>query len=98
MINRIAGVFARRGYNIESLAVGLNEDRALFTVVVSGTDRVLRQVVEQLQKLVNVLKVSPHAPSVIQYTCVFLWDAIVSVTCFSVLARGLFCVGKKQLI
>ncbi|WIA36702.1 hypothetical protein OEZ86_007979 [Tetradesmus obliquus] len=54
LINRVAGVFARRGSNIDSLAVGLNNDRALFTIVVNGTTQTVSNLVKQLGKLVKV--------------------------------------------
>lgn len=58
-LSRISGLFARRGFNIESLAVGPAEQRGIsrLTMVVEGDDRTLAQMSKQLNKLVNVLGV-----------------------------------------
>ena len=60
---RIASLFARRGFNIESLSVAKSEvpGTSRTTFVVSGDDRTLEQVEKQLQKLVDVLKVIDHS-------------------------------------
>ena len=56
---RIAGLFARRGFNIDSLAVGPTEQEAIsrMTIVVNCDERPLEQVTKQLNKLINVLKI-----------------------------------------
>ncbi len=58
-LSRISGLFARRGFNIESLAVGPAETSGIsrLTMVVEGDDRTLEQMTKQLDKLVNVLGV-----------------------------------------
>jgi acetolactate synthase I/III small subunit len=59
VLSRIAGLFARRGFNIESLAVGPAEQMGVsrITMVVPGEDRVIEQLTKQLYKLISVLKV-----------------------------------------
>ncbi|MFD4420936.1 acetolactate synthase small subunit [Agromyces sp. NPDC058484] len=59
LLTRVAGLFARRGFNIESLAVGHSEIAGLsrITVVVDVEDLPLEQVTKQLNKLVNVIKI-----------------------------------------
>nr|UNJ15541.1 acetohydroxyacid synthase small subunit [Cyanidiaceae sp.] len=59
VLTRIAGLFARRGFNIESLAVGPAEQKGIsrITMVVPGDDRTVEQLTKQLYKLVNILKV-----------------------------------------
>lgn len=60
VLARVAGLFSRRGFNIDSLAVGRTEsaDVSRMTIVVEGDDRVLEQVSKQLHKLVDVIKIS----------------------------------------
>lgn len=59
LLTRVAGLFARRGFNIESLAVGVTEVPGLsrITVVVDVEELPLEQVTKQLNKLVNVIKI-----------------------------------------
>ncbi len=60
---RIAGLFARRGFNIESLSVAQSEMPGISrtTFVVSGEDHTIEQVEKQLQKLIDVIKVIDHS-------------------------------------
>ena len=59
LLTRVAGLFARRGFNIESLAVGVTEVPGLsrITVVVDVDELPLEQVTKQLNKLINVIKI-----------------------------------------
>jgi acetolactate synthase I/III small subunit len=60
VLARIATLFAARGFNIDSLAVGETEDPAVsrMTIVASGSESVLEQVEKQLNKLIDVIKVN----------------------------------------
>ena len=59
VLARVAGLFARRGYNIESLAVGPTDDERVsrLTIVVGAEAVQLEQIIKQLNKLVHVLKI-----------------------------------------
>ncbi|UGV41756.1 acetolactate synthase small subunit [Methanococcoides orientis] len=60
VLARVAGLFSRRGFNIDSLAVGITEDPTIsrMTIVVRGDDHVLEQVTKQLNKLIDVIRVT----------------------------------------
>jgi acetolactate synthase-1/3 small subunit len=65
VLARVAGLFSRRGYNIESLAVGVtdNPEISRITIVVKGNDHVVEQVTKQLNKLIDVIRVSDLEPA-----------------------------------
>lgn len=62
VLARVAVVFARRGFNIESLTVSITEDPSVsrMTIVVTGEEPTLEQITRQLNKLVDVIKVIDH--------------------------------------
>ena len=59
VLSRISGLFARRGFNIDSLAVGTTEDKNIsrITLLVEGDDYIAEQVTKQLNKQIDVIKV-----------------------------------------
>jgi acetolactate synthase-1/3 small subunit len=65
VLNRVAGLIARRGYNIHSLAVAPTEDERFsrITMVVDVVSSPLPQMIKQLDKLVNVIQISELAPA-----------------------------------
>lgn len=62
VLARISGLFSARGYNIDSLSVGTTEDPQVsrMTIVVKGDQQILEQVEKQLNKLIDVIKVSDY--------------------------------------
>jgi acetolactate synthase I/III small subunit len=65
VLARIAGLFARRGFNIDSLAVGATDDTSMsrITLTLDGAAHSIDQVTKQLHKLVNVIKIRDLEPS-----------------------------------
>ena len=64
VLTRVASLFARRGFNIDSLAVGTTEDPTLsrMTIVVNADDNGIEQITKQLHKLINVIKIQDLDP------------------------------------
>jgi acetolactate synthase I/III small subunit len=59
VLSKITGLFSRRGYNIDSLTVGVTEDPTVsrITIVVTGDEYIMEQITKQLNKLVVVIKI-----------------------------------------
>ena len=64
VLQRVAGLFTRRGFNIDNITVGTSEQEnmARMTIISRGDERVLEQIIKQLNKLIDVVKVRDLAP------------------------------------
>lgn len=107
VLSRVSGLFSRRGFNIESLAVGPTEkpDISRMTIVVEGDDYVIEQVSKQLNKLVDVIKVSDISsqPSVNRELVLIKVDADPSVRSqiiqiVEIFRANIVDVGKNSMI
>lgn len=68
VLSKVVGLFSRRGYNLDSVAVGATQDSAMscITIVGEGDDYILEQVEKQLNKVIPVVKVRSLSPGAVQ--------------------------------
>src|SRR5436309_1499784 len=98
VLARVTGLFARRGFNIESLAVSITEDPTVsrITLVVGGDEKALEQISKQLNKLIDVIKVYDYTdtPSVARAVALpLLGIGIGSVLQFRARRAGSLAIG-----
>ena len=78
VLSKTAGLFARRGFNIDSLAVGETDDRDIssMTIISTGDERIMEQIEKQLNKKIDVIKVRRFAEN----KCVIIELLMLKVT------------------
>ncbi len=99
VLTRVAGLFSGRGYNIESLSVAPTEDLALsaMTIVTSGDDRTIEQIMKQLNKLINVYKVYDMADTPALERALLLLKVSVNQKNRAEILKGIELFGGKLI-
>ena len=107
VLAKISGLFSRRGFNIESLAVGPTNDGKVsrITIVVNAEKHGIEQIVKQLYKLINVLKIQELDPgNIVERELVLIKVSADSKTrpeileIVSIFRANIVDVGKKTLM
>jgi len=107
VLAKVAGLFSRRGFNIDSLAVGPTDDSSVsrITIVVNAENHSIEQITKQLYKLINVIKIQELDPSnIVERELVLIKVSADSKTrpeileIVSIFRVNIVDVGKKSLI
>ncbi len=107
VLAKVAGLFSRRGFNIDSLSVGPTDDGSIsrITIVVNAENHSIEQVTKQLYKLINVIKIQEMNPSnIVERELVLIKVSADSKTrpeileIVSIFRVNIVDVGKKTLI
>ena len=107
VLAKVAGLFSRRGFNIESLAVGPTDDGAIsrITIVVNAENHSIEQITKQLYKLINVIKIQELNPlNIVERELVLIKVSADSkarpeiLEIVSIFRANIVDVGKKSLM